>query len=711
MSQCREPAHVPIIKNMREGPLRLSNKLLAAALVTAVAVLVAGRLAASGDVFLTVWGDRDLWRALAIPDYWPLYGPEINGGMRPPGGAFYWLLAAILAAGRNVIAVNIAVVLLFAASILLIGIFFARRVSSLAGGLVAAGLAGSVILGQELGVWNPGFILIFATAATVSGYAFLEKGQALPLGLATAALAIGMQIHLQITQVALGLILATVLYRPRLTWRHAVAVFLGLTLPYFPNILTSSARLLQMAGSLPGGAFNNYVFWEFTRLWLKVGLFADLFGGAANEFADRGPWFTVPLLTGDLLVLLLAAGAVIATVCWPRKAFDGAPIGLFALILLVTAVTALVSDLESRHMVAATPAAAALVGLAAERLVVGLRRRGTVAHAGAVVLVGLLALRPLLAGIAGFASVPFQVGSLVAQSEIAAALKPAFYADRDAFEAHVAEFRLLEPHRWAVTSNGISNHMSFLYQTFPATNAGANREECLAVVARTDADADTDLPNELTASPSLAGLGAIFGKPAAESAHFLYVPYTTRDGNCLKTFPNGYIPTAFEQAYLAAGAPAAAKVADDVVVFALQQASQHNPIGIEIRREGTSYVAVLHGSLLRGYTGLYFRSIVAPVLCFADEQWVRPVRFGNVTVGSPQRATLAPWRSPAFPLLDGRYRVWLIGSDGRQPIAIRESLGELSVPAMQVEAPSRRIAEPPPAECVSADRSIRGGDR
>ena len=105
--------------------------------------------------------------------------------------------------------------------------------------------------------------------------------------------------------------------------------------------------------------------------------------GAAAEFADRGPWVWVPLLAGDLVALLLAAGAAIAMVCAPRKAFDGAPVGLFALILLVTAVTALVSDLLPRHMVAVTPAAAALVGLAAERLVVGLSRRGPAAQAGA----------------------------------------------------------------------------------------------------------------------------------------------------------------------------------------------------------------------------------------------------------------------------------------------------------------------------------------
>ena len=93
------------------------NKVLVAALATAVAVLVAARLAASGDVSLTVWGDRDLCGPCPSPAHWPLFGPESNGGARSPGGAFYLLLAAILAVGRNVATVNVGVVLLFAASV------------------------------------------------------------------------------------------------------------------------------------------------------------------------------------------------------------------------------------------------------------------------------------------------------------------------------------------------------------------------------------------------------------------------------------------------------------------------------------------------------------------------------------------------------------------------------------------------------------------
>ena len=87
---------------MRGTPRQFTDKVLVVALVIAAVVLVLARLAAAGDVVLTVWGDRDLWRALSVPVHWPLFGPESNGGMRSPGGAYHLLLATILAFGRDV---------------------------------------------------------------------------------------------------------------------------------------------------------------------------------------------------------------------------------------------------------------------------------------------------------------------------------------------------------------------------------------------------------------------------------------------------------------------------------------------------------------------------------------------------------------------------------------------------------------------------------
>lgn len=670
--------------------------LLVAVLVAAMAVFVAGRLAAFGSTELTVWGDRDLWRAMAVPHSWPLMGPESNGGLRSPGGAFYLLLAGALALGHGIEPAYFAMVALVGASALLLGLVVARRVSPLAGALSAASLTGSVIVWQAMAMWNPGFILIFATVATMCGYAFLAEGRALSLGLAVGAIALGMQVHLQITQVAIGLALATAVYRPRLTWRHGGAVALGLGIPYLPNILSGGLGLMQNAAALPGDAVVHYVFWQPDWLMAKAGRFATLFAGAADAIGRPEGWVRLPLLAADWIVPLVAAAGIIALLRHRRQAFAGQPAGLFALILLVTAVTALFSDLLTRHMVAVAPAAAALVGVTAEQLRAALRRRAApVAAIGTVVVAALIAIRPLAFGILGLLPGELPLNALATQQEIVTAIKPVFYGDRDGFESHVAEFGLNQARHWVVVSNGIPNHLSFLYQT-DTLPVGADRPECLAVVSK--ADASGDLRKGLAGSTALSGLGAQIGEPAAVSEHFVYVPYTTRDGNCLKTFPNGYIPTSFEAAHLPAGAPASAHSLDGAALFVDPQPGQRDPLGIEIRREGGAYVAVLHGALLRGYTGLMFMALISPTLCFADDHGAHPIHFANLAVGSAQRGTLAPWRSPVFALPDGRYRVWLIARDGKRPIALRDGLGEVTLPSLEAALPA--TAEPPPEGCL-----------
>ena len=64
-------------------------------------VVIIGRLTNLDNFSLTVWGDRDLWRGLAVisTDVLPSRGPETNSGYRPLGGFFYMMLAALFPYG------------------------------------------------------------------------------------------------------------------------------------------------------------------------------------------------------------------------------------------------------------------------------------------------------------------------------------------------------------------------------------------------------------------------------------------------------------------------------------------------------------------------------------------------------------------------------------------------------------------------------------
>lgn len=675
---------------------------LAIMLLAAAAVAVFGRLYAVGNAEMTVWGDRDLWRALDAFRQWPVLGPETNGGAQTPGGAFYLLLAGFLAVHPGVMAANAGVVVCFAASILVLWAAFAREVSPLAGALVAAAFAGSGLLADNLGLWNPGYLDLFAAAATVAGYRFISHGRAVTLGVATAALALGMQVHLQMVELAIGLAVAVAIFRPRLNWRCAAAFGLGLVVPYLPALMSGSGRTVLAALALPGDAVGAYVFANIHPMQ-KAGLLLHLLGGSSTSFATtavgRWPWAANLLAVADLLAAALAVAFLLRLMVRRWRGTRPPAFGVFAVIAVVYLAVALVAFVNARHLVALVPAIAAMIGLSAELLVTRLRRSGRFGAVATCCICALIAVRPAVLGASQLLPQPFSITSTRAREEIAGVLKAGFYADRESFENHAALFWHDPDGRWQMVQGGVSNRMSFIYRTAPVTPASIASDSCIAIINK--AEIAGDPRPALAASPAFTGFGAAFAPAAAavESPHFVYLPYITRDGNCLKTFANAYLPTKFETTHLPPGTAAGAQADGMQAVFVAPQPGHNFPLGVAIRREGESYVAELHGRLLRGYTGLYFRTIVAPALCLRGANGITVVSFGRVTVGSPQRGTLAPWRSPRFALAEGRYDVWLTGQDGRQPIHINEKLGWLAVPAFAAGPPD---AVSPPGECAAA---------
>lgn len=670
-------------------------------LLGSAAMAIAGRLCAVGNTELTVWGDRDLWRALEAFRHWPVLGPETNGGAQTPGGAFYLLLAGFLAVHPGVVAANVGVVILFTASTLLLWTAFAREVSPLAGALVAAAFAGSGLLNDDLGVWNPGYLDLFAVVATIAGYRFIRYGRPAALGLATAALALGMQIHLQIAGLALGLAIAIAIFRPRLGWRHAAAFALGLVVPYLPALLSNGVRMALAAVAVPGDAVTAYVFLDIDPL-RKAALLYDLLGGSSDSFvrvaAGRLPQAAALLAVADLLTAALALAFLFRLLPSRLRSARPAAVGVFAIMTLAYLAVTLVSDVNARHLVAVVPAVAVMIGLSAEEIVAHLRYSGWPGTVAVCVICALVAARPALLGASQLLDQDFSITSTRAQQEIAAVLKAGFYPDRESFEDHAALFWRGPDGRWQMLQGGVNNRMAFIYRTTAVPPVATGRNDCVAIVRK--ADITGDPRPELAASPAQAGFAPVFAAAAAESTHFVYFPYTGRDGNCLKTFANAYIPTAFETAHLPPEAAAAATASGGDAVFVVPQPGHRFPLGVEIRREGGSYVAVLQGRLLRGYTGLYFRTIVAPTLCLVADGGLTVVSFGGVTVGSPQRGTLAPWRSPRFDLAARSYQLWLTGRDGRQPLNVDLHLGGLTVPGLTVSPPPKGAAAPAPAGCA-----------
>ena len=666
--------------------------------VTGLRVVASWRDVSQSD--LSVWGDRDLWRALAVPDLWPVAGPESNGGTQLPGGAFYLLLAAILGLQPTVLAAQLGVVVLFAASAVLLGWVFWREVSPLAGALVAAAYSGSGLLPTVLMVWNPGYLPFFAAAATVAAYYAIKTGRLSYLGLLGLCLAVGMQIHMQTIWLVVAVLLSAIVSPRVRTWRHGALFFLCFFLPYLPSMGREGVHLLAQAASTPGDALANYAIDDF-RWGQKFLLVTSLLGGTAlfdgNPPSTVGPDALI-LRLGDGVAVVLAAGFMVGRLRHRFRDDINHPETLFVLIALLQIGVTLLFFVNLRHVVSAVPAVAVMTGLAAEKAVRRLRGSGfRPAWAVAALLCLLLAVRPLVLSLRTSPD-DFGVLSVRAQSEIAAAVKSRYYPDHESFAANVALLQRDPMGRWQIVGNGVAGPMAFLYETTKVDAPAVSGEGCLAVVPKGAIHGDPNI--DLGRSPLFAGLGPAFAD-TSDSRHFMYLPYRTASGNCLKTFGNPYVPTAFEARYLPADTltPAAASFQDGAA-FVAPQAELRYPLGLEIRRDGQRLVAVMHGRLLRGYTGLYFRTITNPSLCFTSPAGIERVSFGKFTVGSPQKGTLAPWRSEAFALSDGSYRLWLTGTDPRSGHFVDIPLGEVTVPALSARPASPGV-EGSPQGCAA----------
>lgn len=655
------------MRQKTDWPILLCGLLILAAILFRLAV--AFHLA--GDVQLTVWGDRDLWRAL--DPLAQLAGPEVNGGARPPGGAFYLLLGSLLAGHPGPFAAQYGVLVLFALSVAALGWLVGREVSPEAGLLSAAALAGSELLFEILTPWNPGYLPFFACIGTLAGWHYLRHRRWPSLFLAGVAIGVGLQIHLQMFQLGLALLVSLILWRDgrgvRGLLSHLPVLVGGVLLPFLPGLATAQGLAgLPPLDAMPAEAARNYMFGEFDPAG-KALLVYELLGGDSGPLAlasGTAPGILLGLVfAADLAVVLLAVGGARGL----RLRGDGAA-GFLLLVLSAGVLVIFGSAVNIRHLVVGVPAASLLAGLGGARVWQLARGRRALLPAG-IILLALAELRPAILGGLALEGHGFSTGSIDAQSEIARTLKSSFYSRRDSFETKAALFHKTR-RGWKLAEEGVSGQMAFIFRTTPAPVLPAERSECIAILPR--AEVSGDPARDL--AQAFGELSPKFSDERLTSAHFLYVPYAAAQGNCLKSFSNGYLPSEIE-GHLGAGPVRQ----PEGWLIPLAIPGHQPPIGVELRREPDGIVAVLHGRLLRGYTGLYFQTIENARLCLVDQTGgVHLMSFGGGSVGSPQRGMLAPWRSETASPADGAYRVWLVGRDRMRPTPFALPAGRLSLP-------------------------------
>lgn len=372
-----------------------------AAVLIAVTVWVALHRLVAGDFAYVIWSDRDLVRS-AVPFLdLPTSGAELSygSGARIPGGAYHlllWLAGKLSADPAGVWRVQAGLDALAAA---VLGLGVGRRFGLLAGAVAAAGMLGAdASAATQERLWNPAWLPLFAAVATVAWLRVVVDRDARALVVWGVAIALGAQMH--VTALLLVPAMLPMVWAARVPgagrWLAAAAIGAALTwAPYlvselshgWPNtrLLLRGDQLADGSGWVSGDARPLQTAWETLRTLAG--------GGAVGRAAERlGVGATAVGLVAPALVVGVLAALVVRG---PRRGARARVLaGLTLAIALETALFArsryfaMGSSDTTRYLLALSPVAATLLGVAGATAARTARTWGGLAEAAVVLLLG-----------------------------------------------------------------------------------------------------------------------------------------------------------------------------------------------------------------------------------------------------------------------------------------------------------------------------------
>ena len=661
--------------------------------------VIFGRVVNIENFSLTVWGDRDLWRGLEglTNNHYNGRGPETNSGYRAFGGFFYQLLTFVFFIWADIRAANVAVTGLYAIAIIIPSTMLWREVSPIAGVITALALTGAGLAKSALLVWNPGFIIFFASTFVVCTYFLVKNGNPVYLGIMTLAAALGSQIHMQILILVAALPLILFFYRVKLKWIFVPAITLGLLVAYLPSMLLET-QLISNTRNLGamGANISLYASFDlgdtFERLKTLSINFVDATGGSYRHLGrlfDTKYEVIKPILwTADTIAIIsLFLSLLYYRPSIYRRSQVDQPVGVFVLFSATYFVVFAFADVNFRHFVASLPALSILVALGAtqfHRLFARFFPPQTSKVLGGF-LICFLGARSLITGGVDFGFANVAADSYRAHNEIAKHVKKEYAIDYETFERTASLFK--------ITSNGsefvphsIGGRMaSIFYMATKSATAKRSPGKCLAIIIKPS-------PSQLNIKKTLKQvedtLSATFGKLAmgatTMSDRFFYINYQTRSGNCLKTFTNPYIPTAFEKKYLQRSnfetqeTFSTQKISPTRSIFIFKGQSTPLPWSLDFTKSGTSINLTLHGRAFRGHSGLAHQELSDLKVSLIGDAQVYVFDFNELTIGNRQNGTLAPWRTRYKIVPDGNYTLRLSAQTNDQ-IKLAFELGTITV--------------------------------
>ncbi len=572
-----------------------------------------------------------------------------------------------------------------------------REVSPIAGVTTALALTGSGLAKSTILVWNPGFIIVFASTFIVCTYFLVKNGNAVYLGIMSLAAALGSQIHLQILILVATLPFILFFYRVKFKWTFVLAISLGLLIAYLPSMVieTNLISNTNKSGSLRSN-ISQYASFDLersvSRLNTLLNTFVDATGGSYSHLGRLfyGKYEVVGgiLWVADLIAIISVFLALVyyrPTIY--RRTQARQPMGVFVLFCATYFLVFAFADANFRHFLASIPALSILVALGITQLhrLFAKFFSSTMSKALIAVFICFLGARSLITGGVDFGSVTVAPDSYRAQNEIAKHVKREYLLDYETFERTASLFKVT-PRGLEFVPHSIGGRMASVFK-LAANKKSAERipVNCLAIIIK-------PISSQLNTSETLKkfekALGTTFGTVAigatSSSDRFFYINYQTKYGNCLKTFSNPYIPTAFEKKYLQTSnfgkqeRLSAQMISATRSIFIFKGHNSPFQWSLDFVKSGTLINLTLHGRALRGHSGLGQEELSDLKVAFKDDVQEYVFDFYATTVGSRQNGTLAPWKSRNKIVPDGNYKLRLSAQTKDQKNLVLE-LGTITV--------------------------------
>lgn len=653
-----------------------------------VSIVLRYYVASTSSTLYTIWSDRDLSRAYQLFEDFQFLGPELAGGGRTVGGAYYYFLKAIMLVGDDVTFIHLTILTLIVAGFLYFYIGIKNYLGPIVALMATAVWAGTMIqIENSLEIWNPAPTIFFYSIAYILFLRISQEAKDFHLFVFAFLLSISAQMHLPGLVLLVVSALSWLIVRAPVSGRGWLLLAAGFLVAYFPAIVyefSTGFANLNSLGHYKSAFAEAYpeskkTLFELSLLFLRSFLFG-MFGvfdrgsaGSSLEDIKR----IVVLVTTSLPAVLVLVSIIIRVTSGARTVFEWGKdttnrpyIALMVMTLLAFVVLFIGNQIKPRNFILLAPAAAILIAVSLRNVLdfISTRNVRIVATLGHTMLLSWTAAFFFYSGAYHVFFTPIHDTRVYHVEHLTDMANQEFGFDSEDIMNRILVFQDIDGDKQWTSLHPHRSAIHYLAKDYETVASADEFDGCLIAY---QARQWTQHPTEDEVSSALKMMNRQGEVPEIirvdNTSLYTVVAYRLPNGNCFKSFNNRYVLTDVEREIeqAADGMPLdGVKRLDgqtgNVDRFIIKVPTPvPTLIGIEMHRSGLSVYANIVSNDLRGFTGMNYTILENLRVEFENKA------DGNVTAlplfkglfGSRGIAGNAfpPWRSSEIELAPGDY--------------------------------------------------------